>query len=210
MFFFLFFVIIYIDELRVYSDNLNMKGEDLMKRNYEAHEIYEAIVEENLQVTLGKSPYREDENFLIALDEPEELVAAARKHLKDDTITFNDILEVWEVDSWGHQGDYTKCGYCQNIIYAYGSEDKDFFMAEKIDIACPECVKEVEEVTDAYINNLINDLEKTNFILDGEEFESRGFKVIDIEYNELEKRLSKDYEQFILDIYLGDNKAWIK
>ena len=77
--------------------------------------------------------------------------------------------------AWGYQGDWETCYNCGKAIYMEDYYSQDYWVDyEGSGLYCGDCVREVPEIRDAYLEFLANNVDNCNTFLSERQLEEAG------------------------------------
>ena len=76
--------------------------------------------------------------------------------------------------NWGISEDWTDCSYCGKAIYLSSYYGNDYALIAESGFYCSDCIKNVPEIRDAYLEDLTNDPDKCNEFLSEDELRAAG------------------------------------
>lgn len=101
---------------------------------------------------------------------------------KDDS-DFEDFLDDASDYNWGYSEDYDTCYNCDKPVYLNDFYHQDYwFDYDGNGLYCNDCIEEVPEIRDLYLNHLINNSSACNTILTDHELLQAGLEKLDGDY----------------------------
>ncbi len=105
--------------------------------------------------------------------------------------------------NWGDNESFRICDNCFEPVYTEDYYSKDWWAAMDGSFFCGDCTRKVSEITEAYLEHIINNTIEGNMILNEDNFEEAGFVTVKT-YNRYTNEIYEFRNSFEKEIVLNE------